>query len=160
MWTQQRREEMGEAQSEGAAPDDGNQSQQSPTNSLQSLIAEAAAYGNDENEGIEANAEKALECPCISDLRNGSCGLQFSEAFLCFLKSTADEKGSDCVRPFVALQDCIKSNPSAFSKEEEMVEEGESKNGEGEEEEEAALDYKIIPPLWSRDSPPARKSKL
>lgn len=37
-------------------------------------------------------AQKALECPCIADLRSGPCGFQFSEAFLCFLKSTSEEK--------------------------------------------------------------------
>jgi len=40
------------------------------------------------------DAEKALECPCIADLRKGPCGSQFSEAFLCFLKSTSEEKVS------------------------------------------------------------------
>uniref|UniRef100_A0A2N9GE33 Mitochondrial intermembrane space import and assembly protein 40 homolog n=1 Tax=Fagus sylvatica TaxID=28930 RepID=A0A2N9GE33_FAGSY len=87
----------------------------STTSSMESLIAEAAAYGNDENESLDARAQKALECPCIADLRNGPCGVQFSEAFLCFLKSSSEEKGSDCVHPFVALQNCIKANPNAFS---------------------------------------------
>jgi intermembrane space import and assembly protein 40 len=61
---------------------------------MDSLLAEAAAYGEDdnENESLEAKAQRALDCPCIADLRNGSCGSQFSEAFLCFLKSTAEEK--------------------------------------------------------------------
>lgn len=45
-------------------------------------------------QSIDAKAQKALECPCIADLRKGSCGSQFSEAFLCFLKSTAEEKVS------------------------------------------------------------------
>lgn len=43
-------------------------------------------------QSIEEKAQKALECPCIAGLRNGPCGNQFSKAFLCFLKSTADEK--------------------------------------------------------------------
>ncbi|KAL0000296.1 hypothetical protein SO802_019898 [Lithocarpus litseifolius] len=112
---------------------------------LDSLIAEAAAYGNDENESLEAKAQKALECPCIADLRNGQCGFQFSEAFLCFLKSTTEEKGSDCVHPFVALQKCIKAYPDAFSK--DILEEDEVKKGEKPTEE-----YKIRPPLWAKKS--------
>ncbi|XP_010521811.1 PREDICTED: mitochondrial intermembrane space import and assembly protein 40 [Tarenaya hassleriana] len=126
-----------------------------------SLLAEAAAYGGggDENESIEAKAEKALECPCIADLRSGPCGSQFSEAFLCFLKSTAEEKGSDCVNPFVALQNCIKANPDAFSKDvledEEKVEEGTEKKAE-----QAVHDnYRIIPPIWAKE-PRSGKSKL
>nr|XP_009799710.1 PREDICTED: mitochondrial intermembrane space import and assembly protein 40-like isoform X2 [Nicotiana sylvestris]XP_016495396.1 PREDICTED: mitochondrial intermembrane space import and assembly protein 40-like isoform X2 [Nicotiana tabacum] len=69
---------------------------ESPPQSLDSLIAEAAAYGEDgENESIDDKAQKALECPCIAHLLSGPCGNQFSDAFLCFLKSTAEEKGAD-----------------------------------------------------------------
>ncbi|XP_022739100.1 mitochondrial intermembrane space import and assembly protein 40 homolog isoform X2 [Durio zibethinus] len=59
--------------------------------SMDSIIA-AAAYGNDENQSLDAQAQKALECPCVAELRNGACGVHFTEAFLCFLKSTAEEK--------------------------------------------------------------------
>ncbi|XP_065865149.1 mitochondrial intermembrane space import and assembly protein 40 homolog [Euphorbia lathyris] len=156
---------MGQAQSEMAeAPIDPTQSSNLPPpsssgtpdnsqRSLDSLIAEAAAYGDDENESLDAKAQKALDCPCIADLRNGSCGAQFSEAFLCFLKSTAEEKGSDCIHPFVALQNCIKDHPDAFSK--DVLEEDVKK------EEETVQEYRIIPPSWSRESPtPKSKSKL
>lgn len=155
------RNRMGQVQSEAAAAADSLGEQLSPavtpqsdshaaaaaTSSinLDSLIAEAAAYGNDENESLEAKAQKALECPCIADLRNGQCGFQFSEAFLCFLKSTTEEKGSDCVHPFVALQKCIKAYPDAFSK--EILEEDEVKK-----EEKPTEEYKIRPPLWAKKS--------
>lgn len=43
-------------------------------------------------QSLDAKAQKALECPCIADLRSGPCGLQFSEAFVCYLKSTVEEK--------------------------------------------------------------------
>ncbi|CAL0335176.1 unnamed protein product [Lupinus luteus] len=121
--------------------------------SLDSILAEAAAYGNEDpdSESIEAKAQKALECPCVADLRSGACGSQFSEAFLCFLKSTAEEKGSDCVHPFVALQSCIKANPNAFSK--DILGEDES------QEVEPIPEYKIIPPRWSKESQ-SSKSRL
>ncbi|KAL5542992.1 hypothetical protein UlMin_010702 [Ulmus minor] len=148
---------MGQAQSDVASeadepvnnPTSSSSSSSSP--SLESLIAEAAAYGNDADESLDAKAQKALECPCIADLRSGSCGGQFSEAFLCFLKSTAEEKGSDCVHPFVALQNCIKANPDAFSK--DVLEEDEEK------EEEPGPKTKIYSPKWSKESP-SPKSKL
>ncbi|KAK4252974.1 hypothetical protein QN277_010818 [Acacia crassicarpa] len=125
----------------------------SNSTSLETAIADAVAYGNEGTESIEVKAKKALECPCIADLRNGPCGKQFSEAFLCFLKSTAEEKGSDCVHPFVALQNCITANPNAFP--EDVL-----NAGEGEETEpEPAQEYKIIPPTWSRESQ-NQKSKL
>ncbi|PWA66440.1 CHCH-like protein [Artemisia annua] len=69
--------------------------------SMESLLAEATMYGHDdENASLEDKAKKALDCPCIQDLRSGPCGSQFSEAFLCFLKSTHEEKGFDCVQRF------------------------------------------------------------
>ncbi|XP_057524618.1 mitochondrial intermembrane space import and assembly protein 40 homolog isoform X2 [Amaranthus tricolor] len=95
---------------------------------------------------MEAKAKKALECPCIADLRKGACGSQFSEAFFCFLKSTAEEKGSDCVHPFVALQSCIKANANAFTK--DIVEDDQVKKEEG-----SSADYRILPPKWSLESP-------
>ncbi|GLT87160.1 hypothetical protein SLE2022_052580 [Rubroshorea leprosula] len=146
---------MGQVESHEAAAavvdDHQTQSKQSSTpTSMESLIAEAAAYGDDEDESLDAKAQKALECPCIADLRTGSCGTQFSEAFLCFLKSTAEEKGSDCVHPFVALQNCIKANPNAFSR--DILEDDVKK-------EQSTREYKIYPPEWvsERQSP---KSKL
>lgn len=150
---------MGQVQSDvadaGAAVDHGHipSMDSSPTTddssahqpSMESLIAEAVAFGNDANESLDAQAQKALECPCIADLRSGPCGTQFSEAFVCFLKSTAEEKGSDCVHPFVALQECIKAHPDAFSKN--------ILNGEEEvkKEVEPTKEYKIIPPEWSAE---------
>ncbi|MCL7049215.1 hypothetical protein MKW94_004444 [Papaver nudicaule] len=115
------------------------------SSSLGDLIAEATAYGNDENESLEAKAQKALECPCVAELRSGPCGTSFSEAFLCFLKSTAEEKGSDCVNPFIALQDCIKANPNAFSK--DVLDEDDNSK----EEEEQIEDHRIIPPTWAKE---------
>ncbi|KAJ7954643.1 mitochondrial intermembrane space import and assembly protein 40 [Quillaja saponaria] len=147
---------MGQTQSAEAAVADepeprNNSDVNSNRNSMESLIAEAVAYGSDETESLEAKAQKALECPCIADLRSGPCGDQFSEAFLCFLKSTSEEKGSDCVHPFVALQNCIKVNPNAFSK--DILDEDEGK------EKEQVQEYKIQAPSWSKESQ-RPKSKL
>ncbi|KAK2406562.1 Oxidoreductase [Trifolium repens] len=135
--------ESAEAQTITTTEVDSNSNSSDPT-SLESVIAEAAAYGNQNTENVDEMAQKALDCPCIADLKNGACGSQFSEAFLCFLKSTSEEKGSDCVNPFVALQSCIKANPNAFSK--DILEEDESK------ESEPVQEYKIIPPDWSKES--------
>ncbi|XVF44614.1 hypothetical protein PTKIN_Ptkin02bG0138400 [Pterospermum kingtungense] len=141
--------EMGQVQSgvAAAAAIDDQAPTQNPSSlaSMDSIIAEAAAYGNDENQSLEAQAQKALECPCVAELRNSACGVQFTEAFLCFLKSTAEEKGSDCVHSFVALQTCIKGNPDAFSK--DILEEK-----EGKKEEEPTQEYRIYPPIWFKES--------
>ncbi|KAL3338755.1 hypothetical protein AABB24_027728 [Solanum stoloniferum] len=153
---------MGQVQSEAidnqskstSAADD------SQPRSLDSLIAEAAAYGEDgENESIDEKARKALECPCIAHLRAGPCGNQFSDAFLCFLKSTAEEKGSDCVGPFVALQSCIKANPNAFSKD-VLDDDDVRKQDEVKTEETPKQEYRIIPPIWSVESKKTKRTKL
>ncbi|KAL1546615.1 Oxidoreductase [Salvia divinorum] len=140
---------MGQSQSAAVSEDSRTAASPSTENSAQpsldSLIAEAAAYGGeDSSQSLEAQAQKALECPCIAHLRSGPCGDQFSSAFVCFLKSTAEEKGSDCVHPFVALQNCIKANPDAFSK--DVLEDEE----EIKKEEEPTPKYRVRPPLWSR----------
>ncbi|XVE92989.1 hypothetical protein REPUB_Repub01dG0151200 [Reevesia pubescens] len=141
---------MGQVQSNVAAAaaihDQARTQHSSSLSSMDSLIAEAAAYGNDENQSLDAQAQKALECPCVAELRNGACGAQFTEAFLCFLKSTAEEKGSDCVHPFVALQTCIKGNPDAFPK--NILEEKE----EVKKEEKPIQEFRILPPIWFKES--------
>lgn len=150
---------QGQSQSADAAALDRSQRVESSTAthnnsqnpSMDSLIAEAAAFGNDdENASLDERAQKALECPCIADLRKGPCGTQFSDAFLCFLKSTAEEKGSDCVHPFVALQSCIKANPNAFSK--DVLE-----DDEVEKEEKPTSKHKMIPPDWALESQKPRQ---
>jgi mitochondrial intermembrane space import and assembly protein 40 len=49
------------------------------------------------------------------------------------------------VKPFISLQDCIKENPEAFSK--EILEEEEN-------DEEAKSNVKIRAPAWSKESKP------
>ncbi|XP_060185789.1 mitochondrial intermembrane space import and assembly protein 40 homolog [Lycium barbarum] len=150
---------MGQVQSDAIDNQSQSVNNDSQPRSLDSLIAEAAAYGEDgENESIDEKARKALECPCIAHLRSGPCGNQFSDAFLCFLKSTAEEKGSDCVSPFVALQSCIKANPNAFSK--DILEDDVSKQDAVQKEETPKQEYKIIPPIWSVESKGTKRNKL
>ncbi|KAG8391143.1 hypothetical protein BUALT_Bualt01G0157200 [Buddleja alternifolia] len=128
-------------------PSTSTSTENSPQPSLDSLIAEAAAYGDeDDNQSLDAKAQKALECPCIAHLRSGPCGVPFSDAFVCFLKSTAEEMGSDCVSPFVALQNCIKANPDAFSK--DVLEDDDDIS----KKEKPSSQYRIRPPIWSEES--------
>lgn len=43
-------------------------------------------------QSIEMKVQKALDCPCVADLKNGPCGGQFVDAFSCFLRSREEEK--------------------------------------------------------------------
>ncbi|KAM0826635.1 hypothetical protein ACQ4PT_068744 [Festuca glaucescens] len=122
---------------------------QSPSpapSSLEELAAEAMSFSEDNNDSIDVKVQKALECPCVADLKSGPCGSGFIDAFSCFLRSTEVEKGSDCVKPFIALQNCIKENPEAFSK--EILEEEEN------DEEAEKSNLKVRAPAWSREAKP------
>lgn len=55
-------------------------------------------------------------------------------------------QGSDCVKPFIALQECIKENPEAFSK--EILEEEEK------DEEAEKSNLKVRAPAWSKEPKP------
>ncbi|KAF7002653.1 hypothetical protein CFC21_018103 [Triticum aestivum] len=111
--------------------------------SLEELAAEAMSFSEDD-ESIDVKVQKALDCPCVADLKTGPCGSGFVDAFSCFLRSTEVEKGSDCVQPFIALQNCIKENPAAFSK--EILEEEEK------DEEAEKSNLQVRAPAWSRES--------
>ncbi|CAN6279315.1 unnamed protein product [Urochloa humidicola] len=97
-------------------------------------------------QSIDVDVQKALECPCLDDLKRGPCGSQFIDAFSCYLKSTKEEKGSDCVDPFIALQNCIRENKEAFIK--EILEEEEN------DEKAEKSNIKVLPPAWSREPKP------
>lgn len=105
-----------EVHNDHVTDDNRKNSADTPYSSMDALIAEATAMGGDESESLDVKAQKALECPCVAELRDGPCGEAFTEAFLCFIKSQAEEKGSDCVSPFIALQKCIQENKDAFAK--------------------------------------------
>ncbi|RLM80571.1 mitochondrial intermembrane space import and assembly protein 40-like [Panicum miliaceum] len=135
-----------------------------PSPGIEALAAEALAFDGESNEeSIDVRVEKALECPCLDDFKRGPCGSQFIDAFSCYLKSTKEEKlfisgrfllnrnnllvpalqGSDCVNPFIALQNCIGENKEAFIK--EILEEEEN------DEEDEKSNLKVLPPAWSRE---------
>ena len=55
------------------------------------------------------------DCPCLGGMAHGPCGLQFREAFSCFVFSEADPKGMDCVEKFKAMQDCFREHPDVYA---------------------------------------------
>ncbi|KAK9821127.1 hypothetical protein WJX81_003816 [Elliptochloris bilobata] len=66
-------------------------------------------------EELDRAVEEALSCPCVDDLKDGPCGKSFVAAFSCFIRSTADEKGTDCMEAFGAMQQCLLKHPEAFA---------------------------------------------
>ncbi|KAI0081301.1 hypothetical protein K474DRAFT_1656805 [Panus rudis PR-1116 ss-1] len=54
------------------------------------------------------------DCPCLGGMAHGPCGLQFREAFSCFVFSEQEPKGIDCVEKFKAMQDCFREHPDVY----------------------------------------------
>lgn len=55
------------------------------------------------------------DCPCLGGMAHGPCGLQFREAFSCFVFSEVEPKGMDCVEKFKAMQDCFREHPDVYA---------------------------------------------
>lgn len=50
------------------------------------------------------------------DLKDGPCGQTFVGAFSCYIKSTHEEKGMDCLDQFKEFQECLKQHPEHVEK--------------------------------------------
>jgi mitochondrial intermembrane space import and assembly protein 40 len=55
------------------------------------------------------------DCPCLGGMAYGPCGLQFREAFSCFVFSEQEPKGIECVEKFKAMQDCFREHPEVYA---------------------------------------------
>ncbi|EPT04466.1 hypothetical protein FOMPIDRAFT_1021754 [Fomitopsis schrenkii] len=77
-----------------------------------------------------ATGEINWDCPCLGGMAHGPCGIQFREAFSCFVFSEKEPKGIDCVEKFKAMQDCFREHPDVY---------GEDIMNDDDDEEEAAL---------------------
>jgi intermembrane space import and assembly protein 40 len=60
------------------------------------LEEEAANQGAFNEETGEIN----WECPCLNGMAYGPCGENFRAAFSCFVYSTEEPKGVDCIEKF------------------------------------------------------------
>lgn len=81
---------------------------------------------------ILPSGEINWDCPCLGGMAYGPCGQEFKDAFSCFHYSTEEEKGSDCIPQFRAMQECFQKHPEVYGKYEDDDE-------KEEEEEESRL---------------------
>ncbi|KAJ3089617.1 Oxidoreductase [Quaeritorhiza haematococci] len=57
------------------------------------------------------------DCPCIAGMTKPPCGETFKAAFSCFVYSTAEPKGLDCIDQFREMQKCFKEHPDVYGEE-------------------------------------------
>lgn len=55
-------------------------------------------------------------------MAHGPCGEEFKAAFSCFVYSEAEEKGSDCLTQFQAMQNCMEQHSDIYHEDEESDE--------------------------------------
>jgi len=72
-------------------------------------------------------------------MAHGPCGVEFKDAFSCFVYSKAEEKGSDCLTQFQAMQNCMEQHPDIYHEDET------SENEEMSEDDELTNDTSIAP---------------
>ncbi|KAG0274493.1 Oxidoreductase [Linnemannia exigua] len=87
------------------------------------------------------------DCPCLGGMAKPPCGDAFKEAFSCFVFSTEEPKGIECVEKFKAMQDCFRAHPENYADQldDDEEEEEESKDGaEGEVKKEEESEVKNV----------------
>lgn len=78
----------------------------------------------------EATGEINWDCPCLGGMAHGPCGPEFREAFSCFVYSTEEPKGMECIDKFKGMQDCFRAHPEEYG--DELAREEEEREVENE----------------------------
>ncbi|KAI0394148.1 hypothetical protein F5Y17DRAFT_429086 [Xylariaceae sp. FL0594] len=123
--------------------------------SPEALEEEAAQQGAFNPETGEIN----WDCPCLGGMAHGPCGEEFKAAFSCFVYSTEEPKGMDCIDKFQHMQDCFRLHPEVYGDE---LADDENANEAGEAEVEGAFskdapEGNATAVSTSAASPPAEK---
>lgn len=83
-----------------------------------STSADNGEPSEEESEGVSAfnpeTGEINWDCPCLGGMAHGPCGLQFREAFSCFVFSEQEPKGIDCIEKFRLMQECFREHPDVY----------------------------------------------
>lgn len=66
------------------------------------------AQGEKEGAFNPDTGEINWDCPCLGGMAHGPCAGEFRSAFSCFVYSTAEPKGVDCIEKFKTMQDCFR----------------------------------------------------
>lgn len=80
-------------------------------------VEEATAESDKDAAFDPVTGEINWDCPCLGGMAHGPCGQEFREAFSCFVYSSEEPKGVDCVEKFRAMQDCFREHPDVYGEE-------------------------------------------
>ncbi|KAL6702448.1 Oxidoreductase [Coniothyrium glycines] len=80
---------------------------------IQGLEEEADQQGAFNPETGEIN----WDCPCLGGMAHGPCGEEFKAAFSCFVYSTEEPKGMNCIDKFKNMQNCFREYPDVYGSE-------------------------------------------
>ncbi|GFF43359.1 mitochondrial intermembrane space import and assembly protein 40 [Aspergillus udagawae] len=101
----------------------------------EALPASEAALMSPQELEDEASQEAAFnpetgeinwDCPCLGGMAHGPCGEEFKAAFSCFVYSTEEPKGMDCIDKFKGMQECFRRYPDVYGAELEDDEEADA----------------------------------
>ncbi|CAN9419069.1 unnamed protein product [Alternaria alternata] len=102
----QKQKEAANAQQNAKPSEDGQ-------GGIEGLEEEADQQGAFNPETGEIN----WDCPCLGGMAHGPCGEQFKAAFSCFVYSTEEPKGMDCIDKFKDMQNCFREYPEVYGSE-------------------------------------------
>lgn len=84
-----------------------------PNSKMAPVSPDAEAQGAYNEETGEIN----WDCPCLGGMATGPCGEEFKAAFSCFVHSTQEPKGMDCIEQFKGMQECFRKHPDVYGEE-------------------------------------------
>jgi intermembrane space import and assembly protein 40 len=88
-----------------------------------SETGEAASVEDDPQQAAfnPETGEINWDCPCLGGMAHGVCGEEFKAAFSCFVYSTEEPKGQDCIEKFRGMQECFRAHPDVYGEGEHGV---------------------------------------
>ncbi|KAK1247699.1 hypothetical protein MKX07_000587 [Trichoderma sp. CBMAI-0711] len=110
-------------------PEAAPKTEATPTNDKSEKPAQSAAgFGGESADALEEEASQEgafnpetgeinWDCPCLGGMAHGPCGEEFKTAFSCFVYSTEEPKGMDCIEKFQGMQECFRKYPEIYGSE-------------------------------------------
>lgn len=118
---------MADTQEKPAAPaDDAVEVYEDGKDSVHILKDSSSAPSSSGSQSLEESQKEAYnpetgeinwDCPCLGPMVQPPCGDKFKAAFSCFVYSTEEPKGLDCIEQFREMQKCFQQYPEIYGEE-------------------------------------------